>query len=91
MGCAVIDRQSFAEVLLWMARAGATLRLRAIVPARERDSGCAPAEVAVFEHPKAPGGSMVFGRLDGCADVWVANFGERSAISILLAKMKEQA
>ena len=87
----MIDRHSFADVSLWMARAGATLRLRAAVPANERDSGCAPAEVAVFEHPKAPGGCMVFGRLDGCADVWIANFGERSAISILLEKMKEQA
>jgi len=86
----VNDRQPFAEVLLWMARAGATLRLRAVVPANERDCDCAPAEVAVFEHPKAPGGCMVFGRLDGCTDVWIANFGERSAISILLAKMKEQ-
>jgi hypothetical protein len=67
--------------------APAALALHADVPGGRDARLNIPAEVAVFTSPDLPGGCMVWGRTD---QGWHANHGERAAISILLAKMKEQ-
>jgi len=78
------------DLLLARMRAtcpSATIRLRANTLGGQDDRHNVPAEVAVFTSPDLPGGCMVWGRTD---QGWHANHGERAAISILLAKVKEQ-
>ena len=79
---------TFGEVLDYMRCYGGTLQLRATVPGGAVPVCNIPAEVAIFAAPTCPGGCMIWGRTDLG---WHPNHGERSAVSILLAKMKEQA